>query len=133
MADEKDNDDLIPLAPLDEEEEARRRQEHRDALAEQQDLMAEMSRELPVPLEHREDLGTKDLEHFVINYCLDIAHGQHERAQQHIRQLRKFGKLGQQTVEEFLAEKMGDPALKAIPPKLAEKWIRRMLDQVAER
>jgi hypothetical protein len=127
MTDEKSDDDLIPLEPLDEQEEARRRETIRRAQAEERDLLAELAGPMPIPLEHRENLSAEDLEHFVINYCLDLIHGQRERAQQHVRQLRRFGPLGRQAVEDVLNTKLGDPALAKIPQDMLRKFLRDLL------
>jgi hypothetical protein len=123
--DEPNEDGLIPVAPLDEDEERRRREAMHEDLQTNHDLLAAMTRRPIVPLEHRDDLTTADLEHFVINYCLDAFDGRSERAFQNALQLRRFGSLGMRTVEEFIAGKQ-DPALKHIPSQRLAKLLRTL-------
>lgn len=123
---EPNEDGLIPLAPLDEDDEIRRREALREDLQANHDMLAAMTRQPVVPLEHRENLTTADLEHFVINYCLDAFEGRSERAFQNVQQLRRFAALGMQTVEEFQAGKK-DEALKLIPADRLKKLLRTLL------
>lgn len=126
---EPNEDDLIPLSPLDEDDERRRRDALRENFQADRDLLAAMTRQPMVPLEHRENLTTADLEHFVINYCLDSYDGRKERAFQNVLQLRRFTTLGIQTVEEFIAGKE-EPALKHIPSDHLAKLLHTLLDDV---
>lgn len=126
MAPDEPNDDLIPMTPLDADDERRRRQAMREDLQANRDLLAAMTRRPTVPLEHRENLTTADLEHFVINYCLDSYDGRAERAFQNVLQLRRFAALGMQTVQEFIAGKE-DPALKHIPTKRLAQLYQTLL------
>ncbi|MBN1942143.1 MAG: hypothetical protein JW849_02510 [Phycisphaerae bacterium] len=126
-----DEDGLIPLSPLDEDEERRRRDALREDLQANRDLLAAMTHQPSVPLEHRENLTTADLEHFVINYCLDTYDGRPDRAFQNVLQLRRFAALGIQTVQEFLDGKE-DPALKHIPSDQLPKLLRTLQDDIRD-
>ena len=130
VPDEEQDDGLIPLVPLDEKEEARRRETIDKLLQTQHDLIAEMTGELPVPLEHRENLTSADLEHFVVNYCLDLAAGRDERAKMHVESLRQFPPVASSAVEDFLSGKSKEPALGPIPSKTLEKWLKRLLKEL---
>lgn len=129
MAMNDPDDDLIPLAPLDEDEEQRRREAMENDLRSNHDLLEAMTRRPSVPLEHRENLITTDLEHFVINYCLDSYDGHSQRAYTHAIQLRRFGALGKQTAQEFIDGKK-DPALKHIPSDRLAKLFQTLLDEL---
>lgn len=129
--DENNQNDLIPLAPLDEEEERKRREAQLRDLRANGDILAAMTRQPSIPLEHRENLTTADLEHFVINYCLDAFEGKRERTRQYEMQLRRFGTLGRETVEEFLAGKQ-EPAVKHIPTRQLERILRSLKDDLRE-
>ena len=126
---EDSEDDLIPLTPLDEEEERKRREERRKDFQANEELLAAMERKPSVPLEHREDLTTADLEHFVINYCLDMFEGKRERTRQYVFQLRRFGSLGRKTVEEFVTGKQ-DPALEHIPDRQLKRLLHILRNDV---
>ncbi len=126
---ETEHDDTLPLAPLDEEEERQRREALRREQEEQRDLLAAMTRRPTVPLEHRENLSTSDLEHFVINYVLDLSAGHRDRACLHVLQLQTFGALGIETVEEFLQGKR-DPALRSVPPTTLRRYLRYLRDRI---
>jgi len=126
-------EDILPLKPIDEEEQ-RREQEFRRALLEEElDLRAEIgdTDAVPtVPLEHREDISSEDLHHFVVNYCLDLYNGNKERAQTHLAQLKKFGGVGMKAVQDFLSGKVQEPALQEIPSDTLKEYLSLLGDQL---
>ncbi len=130
---EDDGDELIPLAPIDEEEEKRRQDEIHDLFEREKALLGEMGGPdaEPVPLEHREDLTPEDLHHYVINYCLAMANGKLEQAEQQAIELRKYGHTGMAAVNEFLEGEADEPALKDVPPPVLEQFLRGLLDKVS--
>ncbi len=132
IPDEECEDGLIPLAPLDEEEETRRRETIDRLLDMQHDLIAEMTGDIPIPLEHRENLSGADLEHFVVNYCLDLSAGRYERAQKHLANLHRFAPVARTAVEDLLSGKSREPALGSIPPKTLRKWLKQLLKTLQE-
>jgi len=108
------DEDVLPLAPIDEEEE-RREKEKIQALYEQEhDLLAETGSGPQPPLEHREDLTPGDLHHFVVNFCLEMARGNTEAAEDQAERLSKFGQVALEAVEELASGKVHEPALDAL-------------------
>jgi len=125
----EDDDGLIPLAPIDEEAERREREERRNLYAQEQNLLAESGGTPPVPLEHRDDLTSEELHHFVVNYCLDMAEGKLDRAQTYVAQLKGFGALGTQAVEDFASGTVDEPALKQIPQPVLQAFLKQLTEQ----
>lgn len=82
-----------------------------------------------VPLEHRENLTTEDLHHFVVNFCLDQADMNRHRAELHVASLRKFGDLGLAAVDDFISGKIVEPAMKHI----SKNMLTAMLKQLREK
>lgn len=123
-------DDIIPLAPIDETEERRMEQQRMELLKREREILAEIGGDPAVPLEHREDLTSTDLHHFVVNYCLDLSGGQKERAQTHVGDLKKYGGLGMEAVEDFLTGKVQEQALENIPSETLERFLRQLGDQL---
>ena len=120
-------DDILPLAPVDEEEERRLQAEAK--AAREQDLALLDSSDDPAampPIEHRQDLKPDDLHHFVINYCLDMANSDLERATTHAAKLKGFGSLGTRAVDDILADEMLDLALSSLPEALARGFLKQL-------
>ncbi|MDP7288740.1 MAG: hypothetical protein QGH94_12180 [Phycisphaerae bacterium] len=123
-------DELLDLAPLDDDEE-RTRQELVDQLrAQEHDLIAETGGSESPPLSEREDLSSEDLHHFVINYCLDMAGGNLERAQIHAKELRQFYKLGTEAVKYFQIVQGDEPALANIPQPVVQGFLSQLLEDL---
>ncbi len=124
---EEEDPDLIPLAPIDEDEE-RKFAEERKALYDQEqgllDAMAPSGDD--VPLEHREDISSEDLHHLVVNYLLDMFEGNLARAGTHADKLRSLGYAGIGAVDDFLEGKADEPALKSIPKPIREGFLREL-------
>ena len=95
-------------------------------------LLRDDTEKPPVPLEHRQDVSSKDLHHFVVNYCLDMSASNIERAESHAAKLRKFGPVGAQAVEDFLMDEALEPALDAIPRPLLQGFLKRLRQEVQE-
>ncbi len=126
-----EDDDAIPLAPIDPAEEERMQHEV-DALMEAERLLR--SDDEPggeqAPLEHRDDLNGADLRHFVINYCLDMAGSNLERAQFHAEKLKTFGDIGMEAVDDFLLDEIPEPALKDIPPAVLRGFLKQLRSEL---
>jgi hypothetical protein len=123
-------DEVLDLAPVDEEEE-RRRQEEIEALRQQErDLIAEIGGEAAVPLEQRDDLAPEDLHHFVVNYCLDMAGGKLDRARVHATRLREFGSIGREAVRDFQNQKVAEPAVKDIPEPVLMGFLKQLVEEI---
>jgi hypothetical protein len=131
MADPPEHDeDIIPLAPIDEADEQRRAEHLRELRELEAPLRAESEHQPPVPLEHREDLCPADLEHFVVNYCLDSHHLHRERLGIHVRELRRFGELGREAVYNFLEGRSTEPALREIDADDLKHFLNKLLEQL---
>jgi hypothetical protein len=122
--------DIIPLKPLDEADE-RRRAEHLRRLRElEEPLRAERADRPHVPLAHREDLTAADLEHFVVNYCLDSHHFHVDRLEAHVRDLRRFGALGRRAVLNFIEGRAREAALDAIDEDELDALFHELLERL---
>ena len=125
-------DDVLDLAPIDEAEE-RRRQEEIRALREQDEaLIAETGGNVPVPLEHRDDLTSEDLHHFVVNYCLQMAKGRLDRARLHAAKLGEFGSVGHEAVRDFQNQKVAEPALGEIPQPVLTGFLKQLVEEMGQ-
>jgi len=120
-------DEILDLAPLDEEEEQHRKELVDQLRAQERDLIAETGGAEPVPLSQREDLAADDLHHFVINYCLDMADGNLERAELHAKELRQFDKLAREAVKYFQIVQGDEPALANIPQPVVQGFLSQLL------
>jgi len=124
------DEDLIPLAQIDPEEEKRRREQELALLAQERELIAESAPPQAVPLDQREDLTSDDLHHFVVNYCLDMASGKLERAETYVGQLKKHGKLGQTAVEDFIEGRASEDALNDLPKPVLDGYLKQLHEKV---
>ncbi|HUU21156.1 MAG TPA: hypothetical protein VM389_01345 [Phycisphaerae bacterium] len=126
-------DEILDLAPEDEEYERHRREEVERLLAKERELLAEGAAEVAEsrpPLEHREDLASEDLHHFVVNYCLDMANAKLERAAVHVKKLKEFRGAGVQAVDDFLMGTALEPALGKIPPRVLQGFLKQLRQQL---
>jgi phage FluMu protein Com len=124
---QEEDEDLIPFAPLDEEEEQQAEQERRALYEQQLALLDEAGPETTaVPLDQREELETEELHHFVVNFCLEMAAGKLEQARQQAMQLKKFAPLGTRAVDEFISGKASEPALDRIPRPVLQAFLKEL-------
>ena len=124
-------DDVLPLAPIDEEDERRQKAEAQAALKQDLALLdAGDDGATAPPLEHRQEVAPGDLRHFVINYCLDMANSNLDRAPLHIAKLKQFGSVALQAVDDILADEMLDPALSAMPEQLAQGFLKQLREEL---
>jgi hypothetical protein len=123
-------EDLIPLAPVDENEELETRRRFHELYEQEKELLSETGGPAAIPLIERDDLTSEDLHHFVVNYCLDMAAGKLGRAGTYIVELREFGPLGVQAVEDFLSGSATEPALDRIPRPVLHEFFRQLKSQV---
>jgi len=117
-------EEVIPFAPEDEAEEKALQEEIKSLLAKEHDILHEMGGGPEMPLEHKEDLSSQDLHHFVVNFCLDRFKGNLARADEHIRKLKPFKFTAIEAVEEIENGKAREPVLDAIPKKLLEAFLK---------
>lgn len=116
-------EDLLPLAPLSEEEEQAEKARIQALYAQERDLIAQSGGRPAPPLEHREDLSAADLHHFVINFCLEMARDNVANADAEAAKLRKFGPLGLKALEELASGKVHEPALDALGRRPRELYL----------
>ena len=123
-------DDILPLAPVDEAEERRRQERIRALLDQEKQLISESGGEPCVPLEHREAITPEDLHHFVVNYCLDMAGSRLQRAEAHVAKLKQFPGLAQQAVADFVSKKATEPALDSIPARVLQGFLTQLREKL---
>lgn len=123
-------EDLFDMAPEDGADEARRQAELKSLRSQERDLITELAdMGAPAePLEWRHDLKPEDIYHYVVNYCLDMANSNLERAQTHVAELKKVRRTTVVAVEEFLSGKATEPVLNDIPPKLLNAFLTQLRD-----
>lgn len=121
----------IPLAPIDEEEGGRGGKS--ESFQEMdRTLLHEMSGAgTEVPLDHREDLGSEDLHHFVVNYCLDMFKGDLERAAQHAQKMKTFKYTAIQAVEDFEKNNVTEMVLDVIPKKVLNGFLLDLKERLS--
>jgi hypothetical protein len=124
-------EDLIPMAPLDEEEERLAEAEVRSLLEQEKELLGETGGPAPVPLEFRGEIAAADLHHFVVTYCLDMADGKLHRAEMHAEKLGEYVPLAGQAVEDFISGTAMEPALDPIPRPVLQGFLRELKDRVS--
>ncbi len=121
------------LAPLDEHEERIRKQEISSLFDAERDLRSETSfGEIGPRLSEQtgEDVKPADLHHLIVNYCLDMAAGNLERAQTHVDRLDRFEAVNLQAVDDFLSGRTIEPTLDAIPVKVLQGFLKNLLGQL---
>jgi len=119
-------DEVLPLAPIDEEEERQREQEVKKLLEKDRVLLAASGGEPAPATEDRPASGGEDLHHLVVNYCLDMVNGNLNRAGTYIPQLKKFGGAGIEAVEDFLSGRFIEPALDVIPTRVLHGFLAQL-------
>ena len=123
-------DDILDLAPLDETEEQERQRLVAELRAQERDLIANSGLSDSIPLSEREDLAPEDLHHFVINYCIDMADGNLDRAQEHAKELKQFQELAMEAVKYFQIVQGSEPALAKIPPPVVQGFLKALVDKL---
>ena len=125
-----ENREEIPLAPIDEASEQSRVAEVESLRAQERELLHALSGEPEAPLEHKEDLRSEDLRHFVVNYCMDMFNGDLQRADVHVRKLKKFKFTALEAVEDFRAGKVTELVLSAVPKKVLQGYLADLKEKL---
>ena len=122
-----DQEEEIPLAPVEDDLTPQQREEQ-EALREMEKLILAEDAATPAaaPLEARADVTADDVSHLVVNYCLDMAGSQLERAQMHVAKLKTFGYAGIEAADNLLSGKTLEPALDMIPVKVLHAFLEQM-------
>ena len=124
------SEDTIPLAPLDEQEECERRREIDSLRQAERDLLSETGGPPAIPLEHKDDLASEDLHHFVVNYCTDMFSGNLTRAEQVLVKMKPFQQIAIEAVEDFQTKKAVEPTLNGIPPRVLKGYLSGLKDKL---
>jgi len=117
-------EEVLPLAPVDEAEERQRQKELEAIMEKERELLHEMGGEAEIPLEQRDDLKSEDLHHLVVNYCLDMLKGNIERAELEASKLKKFGQVAIRAVQDFQTGRASEPALSEAPREVLDGYLR---------
>lgn len=120
-------EEIYDLAETDEEDDKRAASEREQLREQDLSLLSEMDQPgAPAPLETKEDLEAGDIAHLIVNYCLDQADGNLERAEVHAAQLRKFGDVARGAVDDFISGKAIEAALDRIPAKALQGHLTKL-------
>jgi len=122
--------DLLELAPIDEDEERHREQEIQSLLEQEKQLLVESDQEAAAPDERGAEGRPADLSRFVVNYCMDMAAGKLDRAQSQIEKLQPFGRGAHQIVDDFITDKILEPALDSIPTGVLKGFLRQLQSEL---
>jgi hypothetical protein len=127
-----DEDDLIPLAPIDENEERRRQQEIDYLRSKEKLLLRELSESSPGPDEpapapkQAARVTIEQCRSDVMNYCLDLANSRLDKLDVYVSRLKNNKALGMTAVEDFMLGRYIEPALDDIPPKVLKGFLTQM-------
>ena len=124
------DDDIIPLVPLDPEEEHRRLELRKELAELGRELIASTGENVVIPLEHRENLSAADFEHFVVNYCLDMYRGHPEKTYAYVKTMRKHLDFGREALGNLRSGKTTEPALNIIPKEKLEELFNKLAGQL---
>ena len=127
------DEDIIPLAPLDEEDERRRQQEVQDLLRQERDLLSEIGGQPVDPKDLQSADVKQDLRDQVVRYCLDMHAGKLPRAQAQSQALLRQGPAALQIVEDLMSGKEIDPALAAMPGGLLAGFLRQLRQELQKK
>jgi hypothetical protein len=126
-------EDAIPLAPVDEEDELRRQKEVEDLLRQERDLLAETGGQPVDPQERpRAEEAKPDLRNLVVKHCLFMFAGKLPQAQAQTHLLTEHGAQAIQTVEDFMSGREIDPALANMPGGLLQGFLRQLKQHLEE-
>jgi 23S rRNA U2552 (ribose-2'-O)-methylase RlmE/FtsJ len=123
-------DEILDMAPLDEEDERQHQKLVDELRAKEHDLIANTGATESVPLSERDDLSSEDLHHFVINYCLDMAEGNLERAHKHASELKPYNKLAAEAIKYFQIVQGDEPALANIPQPVVQGFLKDLIERI---
>jgi hypothetical protein len=123
-------EDLLPLAPVDEQEEARRRREVEMLMQAERALLVE-SGSSPEPASPAGGAAgaavtAEQLYHHVVNYVLDMSRGNLERAALSVQKLKKGGWAGHEAVADFQNGKAVEEVLKSLPTRVLQGYLSQL-------
>ncbi len=123
------SDEEIPLAPLDEQEEAQRRKEIEDLRRQEKVILTE-DLNAPASSEAGDEVSPEALYHLVSGYCVAMSNSDLDKAENYVQRLKKHRYTGLQAVEDFQTGKALDPAVDSIPGKLLQGFLKQLREQV---
>ena len=125
------DEEVYDFAAEDEAEAKRAAEEEARLRAQEEALLSETGGAEPsVPLEHREDVSAEDVQHLVVNYCLDMAASKLERAGTHVAELQKAPEAARQAVAGFLTGQLIEAALDPIPKAVLDGFLKELRAQL---
>ena len=120
-------EEIYDLAETDEEDDKRAAAERAQLREQELSLLSEMDRPgAAPPLETKENLQAGDVAHLIVNYCLDQADGNQERAEAHAAQLRRVGGVARAAVDDFISGRTIEAALDRIPAKALQGHLNKL-------
>ena len=125
-------EDAIPLAPIDDEDERRRQKEVEELLRQERDLLAETGGHPAEPQERATDEAKPELRSLVVKHCLFMFKGKLPQAQAQAQLLTEHGAQALQTVEDFMSGREIDPALATMPGGLLQGFLRQLKQHLQE-
>ncbi|HNX27734.1 MAG TPA: hypothetical protein PKK48_10040 [Phycisphaerae bacterium] len=128
MADEEDI--VIPLAPLDEAAETRRKEEIRRCLEIQESLIAEQTGQGVIPMEHRENLSARDMDHLIVNYCIDSYNCNIGRLRVHIEKMRPYKDIAILSANDFLYGRVAEKSLNVMLPEELADYLNDLIGRL---
>ena len=119
-------DDAIPLAPLDDEDERRRQKEVEDLLRQERELLAETGDKPAEPQEDSIGESKQELRRLVVKYCRYMHAGKLPSAETRADALRKQAGPALQIVDDFMSGREIDPDLATMPGGLLQGFLRQL-------
>jgi hypothetical protein len=125
-------DDAIPLAPLDDEDERRRQKEVEDLLRQERDLLAETGGQPADPQIGSSGETKVEIRNRVVKYCRHMHAGKLPKAEADTDWLKEQGDQAFQVVEDFMTGKEIDPILATMPGGLLQGFLRQLKQHLQE-
>jgi hypothetical protein len=125
-------EDAIPLAPLDDEDERRRKKEVEDLLRQERELLAETGGQPADPKEDSGGVSKQELRALVVKYCRHMHAGKLPKAEADTDLLREQGSQALGIVDDFMTGKEIDPDLANIPGGLLQGFLRQLKQQIQQ-
>lgn len=124
-------EDILDLAPEEDEMDPKRKAEMELIRQQERAMLAEMGGpEEKEPLEQKDKVESNDVEHLVINYCIDLAGSNLDRAQETFNRMKRFRRACLDVTNDLLDGKKKEPALSELPPKLLSGILSQLRKQL---
>ena len=123
-------DDTIPLAPVDEQDELQRQKEIEELLRQERALLAETGEEPSERGAESDAGGATDLRQLVVEYCLDMHKGKLPKAQATAAALKKNPSAALRLVGDFMSGREIEPGLATMPGALLQGFLRQLRGQL---